>query len=90
MCGVESMIRVYDVTAVCAPPPPVSDRVTENFGNALGPNPHLSSQNEAFVYDYYSFVGGAASSLLDVGNLYDSAAVVSWDDTCDVDDDFDW
>ncbi len=22
--------------------------------------------------------------------MYDSAAVVSWDDTCDVDDDFDW
>ncbi len=69
MCGVEAMVRVYDVTAVCAPPPAVSDRVTENFGNALGPNPDLSVQNDAFVYDYYSFVGGGASSLLDVGNL---------------------
>jgi hypothetical protein len=80
----------YDVTAVVPPPPPLSDHVVENFGNALGPNPDLPAQNDAFVYDYYSFVGGGAASLLDVGNLYDSAAVVSWDDTCDVDDDFDW
>jgi hypothetical protein len=90
MCGAEAMVRVYDVTAIAASAAPVSDKVVENYGNALGPNPHLAAHNDAFVYDYYSLVGGAGGSLLDIGNLYDSAAVVSWDDTCDVDDDFDW
>jgi hypothetical protein len=80
-------VRVYDITAVSAPQVPVGDHVTENYGNVLGPNPNLAEQNDAFVYDYYSFVGGSG---LDVANLYDSVAVVSWDDTCDVDDDFDW
>ena len=80
----------YDVTALTAPPPPVSHTVTENFGNALGPDPDLPGQNDAFVYDYYSLVGGGGASLLDLGNLYDSAAVVSWDDACDYDDDYDW
>lgn len=78
---------MYDITAVSAPQMPVGDHVTENYGNVLGPNPNLAEQNDAFVYDYYSFVGGSG---LDVANLYDSVAVVSWDDTCDVDDDFDW
>jgi hypothetical protein len=81
---------VYDVTAITSAPPPVGDHVTENFGNALGPNPDLGAHNDAFVYDYYSFIGGGGAAGLDIGNLYDSAAVVAWDDACDVDDDFDW
>lgn len=65
---------MYDVTAIAAGPAPLSDRVVENYGNALGPNPNLAEQNDAFVYDYYSFVGGAG---LDVANLYAfSCAVV--------------